>query len=166
LPLSVFICFTGEARFQALNDLSDEASRLLAKITGSSDAEPFLATADNADAFKIDRRRILAILSFVQLSCSAKSIRDALAASETAGEGLKNLVGRLLRLSSLVSEDILSEGFEDIKLAVQVALEASTNLQSVVDFASAIAPLLSGESLKVRLSFLDLLRVGFFRLRD
>jgi hypothetical protein len=133
-----------------LNDLSDEASRLLAKTTGSSEVEPFLSTADNTDAFKIDRRRILAILSFVQHSCSAKSTRDALAASDTAGEGLKALVGRLLRLSSLVSEDILSEGFEDIKLAVQVALEASTNLQSVADFAAAIAPLLTGESLKVR----------------
>lgn len=53
-------------------------------------------------------------------------------------------------MASFVSEDIGSEGFEDIKVAVQAALEASTNLQSVSDFADAIAPLLTGESLKVR----------------
>lgn len=138
--------------------MADEATSLLAKITGAPDSpSPFLSAGDITDGFKVDRRRILAILSSTQLACGLKSTRDALSSagsssvsSATASVSLRDLVGRLLRLASFVSEDIGSEGFEDIKVAVQAALEASTNLQSVSDFADAIAPLLTGESLKVR----------------
>ncbi|CED85640.1 Uncharacterized conserved protein [Phaffia rhodozyma] len=149
-PLAVFESFDVATRYEGLNDIVNEIKNLLrtpeeALLTQA--AKPF---TDVTDATKIERRRVLALLSFVHFASNSPSI-IAVAGDVSLNPVVKATVGGLLEIQAIASRQIRENGNSDLVSTSQLALDSAVRNLSVLAFAEALTPLFESDDLHAQL---------------